>query len=272
MPFESPDVPLGELLADIGKGKVQLPDFQRDWKWDDDHIASLLATVSLGYPIGVVMTLETGGEAVRFKPKPLSGVDGDVVAPEQLLLDGQQRLTSLYRALRAGQPVDTFDARKQRLQRWYYIDIARALGDEGARDEAILSVPLDKVLREDFGRRIVADYSTQQRECAAGVFPLARALEGGSITKWVFEFVKGDEARQEIWERFQDQVLANIQGYMVPVIKLTKQTPKEAVSTVFEKVNTGGVPLNVFELMTATFAGEQWYYDEHGDDFRLSDD
>lgn len=272
MPFESPDVPLGDLLVEIGKGKVQLPDFQRDWKWDDDHIKALLATVSLGYPIGVVMTLETGSDNVRFKPKPLSGVGNEVEEPEQLLLDGQQRLTSLYRSLKAGTPVDTMDARKQRLRRWYYIDIDKALGDEGERDEAILSIPEDKVLREDFGRRTIADYSTQQLECAAGVFPLARALEGGSITKWVFEYVKGDDSRQETWERFQDEVLAKIQGYMVPVIKLTKETPKEAVSTVFEKVNTGGVPLNVFELMTATFAGEQWYYEKHGDDFRLSDD
>ncbi|MDR7304208.1 GmrSD restriction endonuclease domain-containing protein [Haloactinomyces albus] len=263
---------MGELLNEIGKGEVQLPDFQRDWKWDDDHIKSLLATVSLGYPIGVVMTLETGNDAVRFKPKPLSGVDGDVVEPEQLLLDGQQRLTSLFRSLKADTPVDTFDARKQRLRRWYYIDIEKSLGDEADRDDAIVSVPEDKVLRSDFGRRVDADYSTQELECAAGMFPLSRALEGGSVTKWIFEYVKTDGARQKIWERFQDEVLAKIQGYMVPVIKLTNDTPKEAVSSVFEKVNTGGVPLNVFELMTATFAGEQWYYDEHGDDFRLSDD
>ncbi|MFJ8813313.1 DUF262 domain-containing protein [Amycolatopsis thermoflava] len=118
MPFESPDVPLNELLTDIGKGKVQLPDFQREWKWDDDHIKSLLTTVSLGYPIGVVMTLETGSDSVRFKPKPLSGVTGDVVEPEQLLLDGQQRLTSLFRALKAGTAVETLDARKQKLRRW----------------------------------------------------------------------------------------------------------------------------------------------------------
>ncbi|MFD4251857.1 DUF262 domain-containing protein [Amycolatopsis thermoflava] len=272
MPFESPDVPLNELLTDIGKGKVQLPDFQREWKWDDDHIKSLLTTVSLGYPIGVVMTLETGSDSVRFKPKPLSGVTGDVVEPEQLLLDGQQRLTSLFRALKAGTAVETLDARKQKLRRWYYIDIDKALGDEGDRDEAIVSVPEDKVLREDFGRRVVADYSTPELEYAAGVFPLSRALEGASILGWALQYFKTSEDRQQRWQRFQDEVLTKIQTYMVPVIKLTKETPKEAVSTVFEKVNTGGVPLNVFELVTATFAGEQWHYEEHGDDFRLADD
>src|SRR3712207_4145030 len=59
VPFESHDWPLGDLLSAVADGRLQLPDFQRDWKWDDDRIASLLSAISLGYPIGVVMTLET---------------------------------------------------------------------------------------------------------------------------------------------------------------------------------------------------------------------
>jgi len=42
----------GDLLGRAATGKVQLPDFQREWKWDDDRIASLLASISLGYPVG----------------------------------------------------------------------------------------------------------------------------------------------------------------------------------------------------------------------------
>ncbi|MBP0645272.1 hypothetical protein J8J17_26125, partial [Mycobacterium tuberculosis] len=49
-------------------------------------------------------------------------------------------------------------------------------------------------------------------------------------------------------------------------------TSKGAVATVFEKVNVGGLPLNVFELLTATFAGDPQYYESHGTDFRLNDD
>jgi Protein of unknown function DUF262 len=178
MPFESPDWPLGELLRDIEVGKIQLPDFQREWKWDNDRIASLLATISLGYPIGVMMMLETGGDGVRFKPKPLAGAESATHEPEALLLDGQQRLTSLFQALQSGRPVDTFDARGKRLRRWYYLDIEKALGDEGDREEAVLSVPEDRIVREDFGRVVVSDYSTVERECAAGVFPPSRGVRG----------------------------------------------------------------------------------------------
>jgi hypothetical protein len=144
-------------MADVAAGKVQLPDFQREWKWDDSRIASLLATVSLGYPIGVVMMLETGGPDVNLAPKLISGVpEAGTVAPEQLLLDGQQRLTSLYQALKAQRPVNTLDPRGKKLQRWYLVDIAKALGDDGDREDAILSVPTDLKLRDDFGRTVRA--------------------------------------------------------------------------------------------------------------------
>ena len=67
MPFDSPDLNLGTMLTDVDTGKVQLPDFQREWKWDDPRIVSLLATITLGYPVGVIMMLETGGDDVRLR-------------------------------------------------------------------------------------------------------------------------------------------------------------------------------------------------------------
>jgi uncharacterized protein with ParB-like and HNH nuclease domain len=48
------------LLQDIGDGKIQRPDFQRSWIWDDEHIRRLLAGVSRSFPIGAVIMLETG--------------------------------------------------------------------------------------------------------------------------------------------------------------------------------------------------------------------
>src|SRR6266542_6548670 len=272
MPFESPDLGLGDLLAMAGAGKVQLPDFQRPWKWDDDRILSLLATVTLGYPLGVMMTLETGGPGTRFKPRPLEGTNVPAdVEPEQLLMDGQQRLTSLYQALRSDKPVDTMDARGKRLLRWYYIDIAQAIAVDGNREDAILSVPADRRELDEKGRRVVRDLSTQDLECAAGVFPIRLVFDIPATQRWMRRYAGDDDSRWQSWESFTTDVLENVKQYQVPVIKLTKETPKEAVCTVFEKVNTGGVPLNVFELLTATYAGDREYFAANGEDFQLTD-
>jgi len=64
--FDSTKQSLQDILRDIKSGKTQLPDFQRGWVWDDNHIKSLLASISVSYPIGAVMLLETGNPDVRF--------------------------------------------------------------------------------------------------------------------------------------------------------------------------------------------------------------
>src|SRR5436309_2038652 len=65
--FDSTKEHLQDILRGIREGKTQLPDFQRGWVWDDSHLRSLLASVSINYPIGAVMMLQTGNPAVRFK-------------------------------------------------------------------------------------------------------------------------------------------------------------------------------------------------------------
>ena len=88
------------------------------------------------------------------------------------------------------------------------------------------------------------------------MFPLRIAFDPKAINEWQRDYVESNPSRWGIWGPFQAQVLKNISDYRLPVIRLAKETPKEAVCTVFEKVNTGGVSLNVFELLTATYAGD----------------
>ncbi|MFD7063516.1 DUF262 domain-containing protein [Streptomyces sp. NPDC059906] len=258
------------MLDDVAAGRIQLPDFQRQWKWDDDRIRALLATVTLDYPLGVAMTLETGGDA-QFKARPLhgTGVQPHVV-PEQLLLDGQQRLTSLFQALRSDRPVETTGARNKPLKRWYYIDIAKAVDEAADRDEAIVSVPEDRVLRGAYGHAATRDLSTREKECANGLFPLNLIFEPDLTGKWQRAYVAGGDDRWDLWSAFQARVIDTVKGFKVPLIRLPKETRKEAVCSVFERVNTGGVVLNVFELLTATYAGDTQYSAGHGGhDFSL---
>lgn len=260
MPFDSPDLNLGDLLKDVGCGKIRLPDFQRDWKWDTDRIASLLASVSLGYPVGVVMLLETGGTDVQFATRLVSGVDeaGVTKPADQLILDGQQRLTSLYQALASGRVVKTQDPRKKRLERWYYLDIAACLADETDREEAVVAVPKERVVRDNFGKDVKLDVSTRELEWATEHFPLSIVFDSGSVFEWVNGYAAAENGRMARWNEFYERVLKNLVAYTVPVIVLKKETPREAVCTVFEKVNTGGVVLDVFELLTATFAAGEF--------------
>lgn len=75
--FDSTKAPLSDLLREIREGKIQLPDFQRGWVWDDDHIRDLLVSIARSFPIGAVMLLEAGGE-VRFETRPVEGLEDKI--------------------------------------------------------------------------------------------------------------------------------------------------------------------------------------------------
>ncbi|GAA4240568.1 DUF262 domain-containing protein [Actinomadura meridiana] len=262
--------PLGKMLDEVAAGHIQLPDFQREWKWDDEHIISILATVTMAYPMGVVMTLATGGPGGKFKTRPLQGVQpADDVRPEQLLLDGQQRMTALYQALKSGRPVDTFDQRDDPRNLWYYIHIETAIDPKADRESAIRSLPENKIIKP-LGRRLGLDLTTIGREYENGYFPLWYAFDRDRAEEWQWGYTDGHPERRAAWVAFRKAALDNIWDYRVPLITLEKETPRDAVCTVFEKVNTKGVQLTVFELLTATFAGDEEYTGQHGE-FHLPD-
>lgn len=267
MSFQTPLYELKDYLDWTRSGKVQLPDFQRGYKWEDERIRSLLVTVLRGHPLGIVMLLKTGSDQVRFQPKPLekSGAPADV-EPELLLLDGQQRLTSLTQALTGNGVVATKDDRGKLLDRKYFVNVDVALRGDEHLDDAVRSLPGDGVERTNFNRDIVFDVSSREKEIEHGYFPL-NLLFADEAFAWLFEL-----SDQSVAQAFNSKVILPARTYNIPAIELDRETSKSAVATVFEKVNTGGMELNVFELLTATFAGDKAYYDREGKDFRLNDD
>lgn len=260
--FDSTKTALSKLLEQIADGKIQLPDFQRGWVWDDAHIRSLLVSVARSFPIGSVMLLETGGTA-RFQIRVVEGIHLEacaVATAENLILDGQQRLTSLTQVLKLNAPVSTKDDKGRVVRHLYYIDIEKALIGNSTLDEAIIAVDETRTLRTNFGRDIVLDLGSKDKEFAAFCFPCNQILNSDD---WEEGLMAHDPAKFARYMEFRKLILTAFREYQVPVIQLKKETSKEAVCLVFEKVNTGGVPLSVFELATATYAA---------DGFNLRDD
>ena len=270
--FKTNPVSLKELLDNVDSGKIQLPDFQRGWVWDDDRICGLLASVSRGFPVGAIMTLEAGGE-IRLKSRMIEGAEDKAGnRPDAFLLDGQQRLTSLYQSLRHEDAVDTHDNRGRRIRRWYYINMLAAMDPTIDREDAIISVPADRKETRNFGREVVLDLSSRELEYENHMMPTERLLD--SSLSWLFGYIGHWQGRDDehpegggfgFYERFNQSVMSAFSDYSLPVISLDKETPKEAVCTVFEKVNTGGVTLSMFELVTASFAAQD-------EDFSLRED
>ena len=262
--FKTNPVALKALLDSVETGKIRLPDFQRGWVWDDYRIRALLASISRGFPIGAIMTLRAGGD-INFKTRLVEGVNGQATNEiDQFLLDGQQRLTSLYQALKSSNPVYTRDSRGGHINRWYYVDMLKAMDHAVDREEAIVSVPESKRVTRDFGRETILDVSTPELEYEQHMLPTERLFDPMNWMLAYLNYWQNNVSKHPsndpiaFWGQFNEAIITTFSGYQLPVIDLDKETPKEAVCTVFEKVNTGGVTLTVFELVTASFAASNF--------------
>jgi hypothetical protein len=258
--FDITKYPLLDVLKDIKTGHIQLPDFQRDWVWDDAHVRRVLASVSLAYPIGAVMLLQQSNH-LFFKPRLLDGVPlQNPCSPSLLILDGQQRLTTLFMVLLSEQPV-LIKGSNKRSHQWYYLDIKKALDPNTERSEAIIAFPESKKLRA-FGGELI-DVSTPEKEYAAGLFPLSKVF---GFLEWRSNYSKYwqyDTSSLELINALELEVIKKFEHYQMPVIQLRESLPKEAVCQVFEDTNTSGCDLNFFDLMTASY---------YVGDFSLRDD
>lgn len=253
--MQTNDRQITELMKSIESGSTQLPDFQRGWVWDDGRIKALIASITNNFPVGAAMFLEFGNASIRFKYRAIEGSPANNVIPSELILDGQQRLTSIYSALFSQKPVNTWTEKGKEIKRYYYIDIKKALDPTVDRVDAIVSVPESKITTSNFGRKIELDLSSANKEYENNMFPLNIILDTPKSFLWQQGYLKyhNNSVVTEYME-FQSKIIMPVIQYKMPVILLDKNTPKEAVCQVFENVNTGGVSLSVFELVTAIFA------------------
>lgn len=266
--FKSDNELLSILLDQVEEHDLQLPDFQRGWVWEDNRIRALLASLTLGYPVGAIMLLESGGD-FHFKCKNVEGSGSEYKEPKDMILDGQQRLTSTFLSMRCKNPVNTRNDQNKSIKRYYYLDIEKALNTTTDRVEAIISVDEKKQIRENIGRDIVLDLSTEELEFKNKMIPFNIMTKSDELDDWrskYYKFYDYDKDIIENYEKLKQLCLDNITKYRIPIIKVLKEAPKEAVCQVFENVNQGGVPLNVFELLTATFAADDFDLKKHWED------
>ncbi len=202
------------------------------------------------------MLLETGGD-VKFQVRPIEQVtfEQNIPTAESLILDGQQRLTTLTQVLKIDKPVKTRNSKGRAIDRFYYFDINTALEGADKIEDAIVAVEIDRKVKTNFGKDIKLDLSTRELECQNFYFPCTEIINSD---RWEESLLEIAPDKFPIYARFRKQILNAFRSYQLPIIELKKETSREAICLVFEKVNTGGVPLSVFELITATYAADSY--------------
>lgn len=202
------------LMADIEKGITKIPQFQRDFVWGKEKSAALLDSIVKGYPIGTFILWKTkeelrsvrniGGLSLPETPQ------GDYT---EYVLDGQQRLTSLFAALK-GLTIEREDRKDDYSE--FYLDL------DAADDEPIVLTEL-------------ADTDDHTR------IKLHDLLDGD--IELLTSFAKPHQQRiQEIRDRIKSYQFSSV---------LIREAPVDVATEIFTRLNVSGKPLSVFEIMVA---------------------
>jgi hypothetical protein len=228
---------LKDLLAEIHNRTTALPDFQRDFVWEPGATQELIVSIANNYPAGTILRVRDANRVFAARAFDGAPALGDA-KHTFLVLDGQQRLTSLYQAF--------YGVGEHR----YFLDVRKLL-DGVDFEEAIFHV------------RASTKWARRREELAMQaeemLLPIA-ALRGGigSFHVWARDVTRTLDGtkRNELEDALHAAAarwIPAIDDYRFPVVTLSEKTSPAALCTIFETLNRTGVKLSVFELLTARF-------------------
>lgn len=241
-----------ELVNWARKGKLVLPQFQRNFVWEREDITELILSILQGHYIGSFLFLSVDKDNIPFAYRLLEGINNHHIGgykPEYMILDGQQRLTSLN-----------------------YAFSAPNIPLRGTKYPYRFFLQLDKVVEEDWENAILSERANNgekfletQYQYANRILPLT-AIEHeewnrwfNGYERWLMETNK-DFYLTEYFNNLRPKwqaIISQVQSFFVPVLVIPKisgsdnQSSLAEICAIFEKINSMGVRLSVYDLLTA---------------------
>lgn len=239
------------LVEQAAEGKLCLPNFQRDFVWPRDGVADLLRSVLRRYYVGSLLLLRCDPNNPPFEPEALrgAGVTSRAARPDLLVLDGQQRLTSLLYALTA----PNLSLKDSKKRRYFFVDL-----------QLLVSDPEDEGIVFDRAEGELDGLDRAEEQYRRRILPCTRLLRTEDFMAWrdgLDDWLRENDpdghkefraGERDAWSR----VVTGFQNFEVPLVELPKVDDADPssigrVCAIFEKLNSTGVELSVYDLLTA---------------------
>lgn len=218
-------LPIRQILERVAAGNIRIPAFQRAFIWDEEHIAYFMDSLHKGYPIGSLLFWRTK-QPLKHDRKlgPYRLPERDPDYPIDYVLDGQQRVTSIFAVFQTQLPRENVD------DDWLdvYFDFRSSDNVQDAQFQALSAAEADK--ERYFPLAVLFD-SRAYREALEG-------LDNDAVARI-------------------DGLYSNFKEVMIPVQVLATED-RHRVAIVFERINRMGVELDTFELLTAWTWSEEF--------------
>lgn len=229
---------LDDLLRDVDNGRIGLPDLQRPFVWKDAAVRNLLDSMLKGYPVGHIMLWKFPAE---YQAVSRIGDSGRTYPMQQLVIDGQQRLTGLLAAL-----------------------YGRNIKDKNFNDRKI-RIAFNPLTREF---QVWSQAYDRAAEWISEVWQIFEATREGNITALRKRYIKvvneareksklsllTDEEEARVEKNIQDVV--ELKDYVLPSLEISEQASEEDVADIFVRVNSGGTKLtekNFIDTLLAVY-------------------
>lgn len=243
-----------KLMENVADGSYVIPYFQRGFEWEPSMVSELFQSIIQDYHTGLLLFWELDDQRAKQQEwDPVWGVS-DVNDPEQAILDGQQRLSSLYYAI--SNPEMKFPSRKS-----YYL----------------FSIDLIEVLNERYDECVPYSWKTKNyrswqelRENRQGWIesgevpvcilsasdptdPNKRYINSNEFREWSTQFVEERSADlpDDVSPWDIRDVFLGIEDYSFVIYPLSSERSMPDICNIFAKVNDTGMSLSTFDLMNA---------------------
>ncbi|MDQ7788761.1 MAG: DUF262 domain-containing protein [Clostridia bacterium] len=215
--FKKVDYTLGNLVEYIRLGEVGLPDIQRPFVWKNAKVRDLFDSMYRGYPVGYLLFWQNG----LAEDSRTIGTDSKQKPPRLLIVDGQQRLTSLYAVVR-GVPVVRENYESDHIHIAFNpLEEKFEVADSAIRRDRSYIPDISRLWSEDtYLKKVVDEY-----------------LANLKATR---EIAEAEE--EHIWKAFSS--LQGLLNFPFTALELSPEINEEDVSDVFVRINSKGTPLN----------------------------
>jgi len=226
-----------DIINFVDKNEWALLDLQRDFIWKDNQIEDLLDSLLRDYFIGTFLIVNVNSKNNSFGARDIPNTNANLDNIKGLILDGQQRITSLYKAIKPDKFSD--------IKYYFYIDI-KALMKYYASSE-----------RETNFKIIVKDNKklTDEKAYKKFYFPFYRMENYLEWINGLSNYIKENKLIKEENRTLFDLILGRtIQNFLIkpiPTVELPSDIDLNSLSEIFERINTKGTELNNFDLVVA---------------------
>lgn len=244
---------LSLLVEKAYEGSLCLPNFQRDFVWSKDAIADLIRSILRGYFLGSLLLLDCDPKNPPFAPISLRGAKPKTVAlrPSQLVLDGQQRLTSLLYAMYA----PDLGLKGSRRPRRFFLDLE--LLTTNPEDDGIVFAMTNKEIKKEGLDTKEGQWTRRQVPVTSLVSDAAFLKWRDGIDDWLSDNQPDDHQQfRDVWRDKWTSAVQSLLSFEIPVVTLpiVRDDDHDAVAricAIFEKLNSTGMDLSVYDLLTA---------------------